>query len=70
MDVAQGELGSKVKYEADIQDGKLILKSEVDFVAFAEKAAAWIKGKIPGQYDDAIIDGFLALLKSAANKPE
>ena len=70
MEKIEGEIGSKIDYSAEVVDGKAEFKVTADFIGYVEKAGSFIKVKIPGGFDDAVIDGFISLLKAAFEKEE
>jgi hypothetical protein len=69
MDVAQGNIGQVGQYEIDFVGGKAIVKAEagneigkislqgeLDAKIVGYKFLDWLKVKIPGEIDDAVIE--------------
>lgn len=70
--ILEGALGKLGKYDVEFKDGKLCLALEYDggvadagivVKIDAESVLVALKNTIPGHFDDAIIDGAIALLK-------
>lgn len=73
-DIVDGKIGDKGAYDVEFKGGKLVAKVEYEVVGGvkgsllvelgAEAVFGALKKAIPGEIDDKILDGALALLKA------
>ncbi len=62
--LVEKDLGKFISIGADIEGAKVVGKISIDGIALAEAAGVWIKSKIPGAWDDSLIDLGVAGLKA------
>ena len=78
MEIVKGNIGPEASYEVKTDEGSLVVEAAYvgadssakfqfkhNFATLIDKGAALIKKAIPGSYEDAIVDGVAATLKSA-----
>lgn len=63
MEIVEKDLGKYLKVGAQTVAGKMEAKISIDAAALLDDAAANIKGKIPGNLEDGIVDTVVAELK-------
>ena len=62
-DLLGGKIGEIAKYDVSFKDGKLIAALEMDAIDLAIEGLKMVKEKIPGHFDDMLIDSAIPLLE-------
>jgi len=64
-EIVGGKIGAVGEYDLELKDGKLVGSVSLDASPIVDRLFALAKSKIPGEFDDLVLDKVREYLKSA-----